>query len=124
MFGRQKIPLHELQPSRIALIKPSALGDIIHALPVLTALRQHYPKAHITWIINRSYEPLLAGHPDLDHILPFDRQAVGSGIWRATIGMVNFLRRLRQENFDLAIDLQGLLRTGIMALATGAPKIG
>jgi lipopolysaccharide heptosyltransferase I len=116
------IPLHELQPNRIALIKPSALGDIIHALPVLTALRRRFPKAHIAWIINRSYEPLLAGHPDLDQILPFDRQAIRSGFWGATIGTLSFLRRLRKENFDLTIDLQGLLRSGIMTLATGAPR--
>ena len=48
-----------LTPRRIALIKPSALGDIIHALPVLCALRARFPQAHITWVVNRTYEPLL-----------------------------------------------------------------
>jgi lipopolysaccharide heptosyltransferase I len=116
------LPLDRLQPRRLALIKPSALGDIVHALPVLTALRQRFPLAHITWIVNRAYEPLLAGHPDLDHIIPFDRGAIRSGIWKAAIGTVTFLRHLRQQEFDLVIDLQGLLRTGIMARASGARR--
>src|SRR6476646_2008212 len=67
-------PLTDLNPERIALIKPSALGDIVHALPVLTALRRRYPAAHITWVVNRGYEPLLRGHPDLDATLAFDRR--------------------------------------------------
>jgi heptosyltransferase I len=119
---KQSIPLHELQPRRIALIKPSALGDIIHALPVLSALRQRFPTAHMTWIVNRVYEPLLTGHPDLDHILSFDRHATRSGMWQAAIDAMRFLGRLRKQAFDLVIDLQGLLRTGIMALASGARR--
>src|ERR1700730_13850134 len=58
--------LHDLSPRRLALIKPSALGDIVHSLPVLTALRQRFPEAHLTWVVNRAYEPLLQGPPDLD----------------------------------------------------------
>jgi lipopolysaccharide heptosyltransferase I len=118
----RQTPLDQLQTSRIALIKSSALGDIIHALPVLTALRQRYPRAHITWIVNRVYEPLLTGHPDLDNILSFDRHAIHSGIWQATIGALRFFRRLRRQHFDLVIDLQGLLRSGIMALACGSAR--
>src|SRR5262245_40387775 len=98
---KPSVPLGELRPRRIALIKPSALGDIVHALPVLTALRQRFPIAHITWIVNRVYEPLLKGHPDLDYILSFDRQAIHSGMWRATIGAVRFLGELRKQQFDL-----------------------
>ena len=67
--------LKDCVPRRVALIKPSALGDIMHSLPVLTALRQRFSEAHITWVVNRIYEPLLRHHPDLNHVLPFDRQA-------------------------------------------------
>ena len=81
MPGRSRPPLCEIQPRRIGLIKPSALGDIVHTLPLLTALRRRYPDAHITWIVNRSYEPLLIGHPHLDATLPFDRGAVRRGLW-------------------------------------------
>jgi lipopolysaccharide heptosyltransferase II len=102
----------------VALIKPSALGDIVHALPVLSALRQQWPGAHITWVVNRAYEPLLTGHPDLDATLPFDRAAVR----RTPLMLMSFARALRAGRFDLAIDLQGLLRTGLMAWASGAAR--
>src|SRR5947209_3977469 len=115
-------PLHEIAAQRIAIIKPSALGDIIHSLPVLTALRRRFPAAHLTWIVNRGYEPLLSGHPDLDGTLAFDRRANRSGVFQAALGYLNFFRRIHAGRFDLAIDLQGLLRSGLMTLATGARR--
>jgi heptosyltransferase-1 len=114
-----------MEPRRIALIKPSALGDIVHALPVLGALRMRFPQASITWVVNTSYEPLLAGHPDLTDTLAFDRGAAKRGKWAAVGHALRFARDLRRRRFDLVIDLQGLLRTGLMCLATGAPvRIG
>ncbi len=111
---------HEFE--RILLIKPSALGDIIHALPVLHGLRTRYPQAHISWLVNEAYVPLLNRHPELDAVIPFDRQAfrtlrtIPGGVWR----MPGWIRRLRDGRFDLALDLQGLFRSGLMALASGA----
>jgi lipopolysaccharide heptosyltransferase I len=112
--------LRNLRPQRVCLIKPSSLGDIVHALPVLAALRDHWPDAHLSWVVNRGLRSLLDGHPDLDEVIPFDRsklQLNPSGI--AAIG--RFLVDLRSRKFDVVIDLQGLLRSGIMARATGAP---
>src|SRR5947209_4628488 len=114
--------LCDLRPKRIALIKPSALGDIVHSLPVLTALRRRYPDAHIAWVVNRGYEPLLSGHPDLDATLPFDRGASRSGLLRAFRSYAEFLRMFRRQRFDLVIDLQGLLRSGLMTGASGAAR--
>ena len=62
---------------RILLIKPSSLGDIIHALPVLHGLRARYPSARIDWLIASSFAPLLSGHPDLDELILFDRRRFG-----------------------------------------------
>lgn len=107
---------------RIALIKPSALGDIVHALPVLTALRRRFPAACITWVINSAYEPLIKNHPDLTDTLPFDRAAFRRGISKPVRYALSFAAELRRRQFDLVIDLQGLLRTGLMCLATGAPR--
>jgi lipopolysaccharide heptosyltransferase I len=104
------------------LIKPSALGDIIHALPVLTALRRRFPGAQITWVVNRTYELLLRGHPDLDATLPFDRGASRAGIPAAVRRYIQFGHALRQQQFDLVVDLQGLFRSGLMVLATGAAR--
>ncbi|MCS7047152.1 MAG: glycosyltransferase family 9 protein [Gemmataceae bacterium] len=110
----------DFEPRRIALIKPSALGDIMHSLPVLTALRQRFPKAHIAWVVNRLYEPLLRGHPHLDAVISFDRSLGRGGCVAAALGFGRLLRALRRERFDCAIDLQGLLRSGLMTFATRA----
>jgi lipopolysaccharide heptosyltransferase I len=122
MFGRSRPPLRDLEPRRVGLIKPSALGDIVHSLPVLTALRRRFPSAHITWVVNRAYEPILEGHPHLDATLPFDRSAARGGLWTGFRAFIGFLGALRRQRFDLVIDLQGLLRTGLMTRATGARR--
>lgn len=108
-------------PERIAIIKPSALGDIAHSLPVLTALRQRFPASHISWIVNSGYAPILQGHPDLNEIIAFDRGALRKSWLRGGLLFARFLNALRRQRFDLAIDLQGLFRTGLMTLATRAP---
>jgi lipopolysaccharide heptosyltransferase I len=122
VLARQAVPLHAYPARRIALIKPSALGDIIHSLPVLTALRRRYPAAHITWVVHRGYEPLLQGHADLDATLAFDRSASRRGLLQGMLYYSQFLRRLRQQRFDLVVDLQGLLRSALMAAASRAPR--
>jgi len=122
MFRRRYSPLPEIHAKRIALIKPSALGDIIHSLPVLEALRVRFPNAHISWIVNRSYESLLRGHPALDETIPIDRQVFKKGLgsaWRSLVQLVGTLRRAR---FDLTIDLQGLLRSGLIAAFTSSSR--
>jgi heptosyltransferase I len=115
-------PLHQYEARCIALIKPSALGDIVHSLPVLTALRERYPAAHIAWVINRGFAALLEGHPDLDETIAFDRKAMCAGLGKTVLTSLSFLAQLRKQRFDLVIDLQGLLRTGMMTLATGARR--
>src|SRR5205807_8648701 len=71
-------------------------------------------------VVNRGYAPLLEGHPDLDAVLPFDRGALRRGAIPGTLAAVRFVRELRAARFDLLIDLQGLFRTGLMALLSGA----
>jgi lipopolysaccharide heptosyltransferase I len=111
-----------LQPQRIALIKPSALGDVVHSMPVLNALRARFPQSHIAWVINRSYQPLVEGHLALNETIPFDRGAMKAG-WRKAAGTAfRLARELRRKNFDLVIDLQCLARSGLMTLATGAKR--
>jgi lipopolysaccharide heptosyltransferase I len=116
------LPLDRLNARRIALIKPSALGDIIHALPVLTALRVRFPTARITWVVNTSFEPLIRNHPDLNETLPFDRGVFRKSPWHSVRYALSFARELRQRQFDLVIDLQGLFRSGLMCLATGSAR--
>jgi len=122
MRRRDSLPLHDYPARRIALIKPSSLGDVVHSLPVLTAIRARYPKATVAWVINRDLEPLIMGHPDLDYTLPFDREACRGGLLQAATTYRRFFRKLRRQNFDLVVDLQGLLRSGLMTAACRARR--
>lgn len=120
MFGFAKATLAGVKARRVVLVKPSALGDVVHSLPVLYALRQRFPDARLAWIVNQTYAPLLENLAVLDEIIEFDRNVLSGGLrgmWR----FAAFLSRLRRCRFDLAIDLQGLLRTGLMVQATAAP---
>lgn len=107
--------LKGLNPRRVCLIKPSALGDVVHALPVLPALRALWPEATIAWVVNRSLRGLLDGHPYLNEVIAYERKGA------SPFSFAQFLTALRHRRFDLTIDLQGLLRSGIMTTATGAP---
>src|SRR5262245_35008637 len=122
MQGRCRVPLLDYSAQRIAIIKPSALGDIVHSLPVLAALRGRYPHAYIAWVVNRGYRALLDGHPDLDATIPFDRAVFNSGTLAGPLNYAAFLWRFRKEQFDLVIDLQGLLRSGLMTASSRAAR--
>jgi lipopolysaccharide heptosyltransferase I len=113
---------HLRSPQRILLIKPSSLGDIVHALPVLAGLRDAYPDAHIAWLVGSSFAPLLQGHPLIDEVIAFDRHTYGRMLknWRSLADFVRLCVGLRRRRFDLVIDLQGLFRSGFFALVTGA----
>lgn len=107
---------------RILLIKPSSLGDIIHALPVLHGLRVRFPNARIDWLIGSSFAPLLSGHPDVDELILFDRRRfgrVGTSL-SVTRQFMEFVSALRRRRYDMVVDLQGLFRTGFLAWAGGA----
>ncbi len=108
-----------IEPARVCIIKPSSLGDVVHALPILSALRGVWPSAHLTWVVNAPFREVLLGHPDLDELIVYDRR--GRGIDRLGIsGMAGILGKLGRGRYDLTIDLQGLLRSALMAAATGA----
>ena len=108
--------------SRTLIIKPSSLGDVVQALPVLTALRESHPQAHIAWLVSTAFADILRGHPRLDDVLVFDRRRFGR-IGRSlgiTTEFMAFIENLRRERFTAVLDLQGLFRSGFLAAATGA----
>lgn len=107
----------------ILLIKPSAIGDVVHALPVLHLLRKRFPSAKISWMIAPACASLIQGHPLIDELVLFERKRFGQA-WKspaAAMALWRFLRDLHAAKFDLVIDLQGLLRSGFCAWITGAP---
>lgn len=114
----------------IALVKLSSLGDVVHALPAAAALRAQFPNARLAWIVERREAAVLRGNPALDEVVPVDARA-----WRRArtplavaeaVGALAELRRhLAGARFDVAVDLQGLLKSGVLAAATRAPlRIG
>ena len=106
----------------ILIIKPSSLGDIVMALPALTALRKSFPDAQISWLIRPEFAPLLKNHPHLTEIIPFDRRFLGKAWFhpRAFASLLSLIRRLRRAKFDAVIDLQGLFRTASLAWLSGS----
>jgi lipopolysaccharide heptosyltransferase I len=111
--------VRRLEPRRICIIKPSSLGDVVHSLPILPALRTLFPNSQLSWVVNAAFRELLDRHPDVDRVIVFSRGKPGissSGV----SGIAHVCARLFRESFDLTIDLQGLLRSGLMTAATRA----
>ena len=109
--------------SRTLIIKPSSMGDVVQALPVLTALKGTHPRAHVSWLVATPFAGILEGHPRLDEVIRFDRKRFGRFSFSLTVAseFVRFLQDLRRRRFTTVLDLQGLFRSGLLALATGAP---
>jgi heptosyltransferase I len=107
---------------RILLIKPSAVGDIVHTLPVLVKLRARYPDARIDWLVTPENADLVRHHPALTDVVLFDRRRFArfGREWAATTDMLKLLRTLRRAKYDLVIDLHGQLRSAMFVMASGA----
>ena len=100
--------------SRILIVRLGAMGDIIHTLPAGASLRASFPEARITWVVEPQWAPLLEGNPFLDRVLAFRRER-----------LLESLRALREETYDLAVDFQGLVKSAVVAkLARPARLVG
>lgn len=110
------------EPRRILIIKPSSLGDVITAIPILRGLRRAFPDAHISWMLATGCAAIMEHDSDLDEVILFDRRELGKA-WRsprALRSLHKFLAHLAAEHFDWVIDLQGLFRSGFFAWASKA----
>ena len=105
-------------------MKPSSLGDIVLALPALSALRRNYPEAKITWLVRPEFSQILENHPHLTDIVLFDRKFLGKSWYklRAFGAFISLIRQLRRSKFDIVIDLQGLFRTASLAWLSGCKR--
>lgn len=105
------------EPSRILIVRLSAIGDVIHGVPVLCALRDAFPRASIAWVVEGRAGDILVGHPALDALIRVPRG------WLKSPSQVWRLRQtLREHRFDVAIDLQCLTKSAIAAWLSGAPR--
>jgi len=98
--------------ARVLLIKPSSLGDIVHTFPVVSAIKAQWPGVHVTWVVKRQWAELVERADGVDRVWPVD-MTVSSWVREGLA--------LRAERFDLALDLQGLFRSGVLAWLSGAP---
>jgi lipopolysaccharide heptosyltransferase I len=98
-------------PQRILVIKLSSLGDIVHTLPAVAALRERFPSAHISWLVKSQWASILEGNPDVDEVLAIDVS------W---INWPKLVHGLRRRQWDLVVDFQGLFRTGLLGMVSGA----
>ncbi len=112
-------------PKKILIIRLSAIGDVVDVLPALRCLRSKFPESRVSWLVEDRASEVLTGHPDIDEVIVFPRKK-----WRREILKVNralstlsdvfsFYRKLHGEGYDLVLDFQGNLKSGIMDLITG-----
>lgn len=107
---------------KMLIVKPSSLGDVVHSLPFLNAMKRCFPKAEIHWVIAKGLEGLLEGHPMVDRLV-----IINKDLWKdlsrtgSTLKEIRELyRQLGREKYDVVVDLQGLLRSGLITHATHA----
>lgn len=109
-------PLAERSP-RILIVRVSAIGDVIHGIPVLCALRDAYPGAFLAWVAEGTAGDVLDGHPALDELVRVPRRW-----WKLPREVWRMRQRLHSLRFDVAIDLQCLTKSAITAWLSGAPR--
>jgi heptosyltransferase-1 len=99
---------------RFLVVRLTALGDILHTLPAVAALRAAHGNAQIDWVVERKWAPVLEGSPAISEVIPFDRASIFGGIACA--------RRLRQKNYTCAIDFQGLYKSSVLTMLSASPR--
>jgi len=98
----------------ILFIKPSSLGDIVHAMPAFSAIRRAYPKARLSWLVKREWAGLVERIDGVDRVWPVESTLKG---WLSQVSL------LRAEHFDLVVDLQGLFRSAAIGWLSGSPLL-
>jgi len=119
------------RPVNILIVKLSAIGDVVHALPFLEVLKNGFPEARIDWLVEESASRIIEGHPAIGRVIISRRKS-----WQDQMRKVRnlfpvmgeaarFLKDVRSREYDLIIDLQGLLKSGILVgLSKGKRKVG
>ena len=110
---------------RILIVKLSSIGDIVHTLPSLAALRANMPHAEISWVVERRSSEILRDNPLVDRLIEVDTKALRRGLMSGETLRAprQQLRRLRASAFDVALDFQGLLKSASIARLSGARRI-
>jgi len=115
----------DLTDKRILIVKPSSLGDVVHTLPLVHAIKRTSPSCYLAWVIQRGFVGIIAHDPAVDEILPIDipstsdPQAPPGVVWKATVATISALRDLRRKfrahPYDVVLDLHASFRSGLIA---------
>lgn len=110
---------------RVLIVKLGSIGDIVHTLPSLAALRAAQPHAEISWVVERRSAEILRDNPLLDRLIEVDTKALRRGLMSGETLRAprQQLRRLRASAFDVALDFQGLLKSASIARLSGAQRV-
>lgn len=102
-------------PSRILVVRLGALGDIVHTIPAVAALRAAFPGAQIDWLVEDRHRPIVDLVTAIDHVVALPGRGVSG--WLAAAGA------LRRQRYDVALDLQGLMKSAVLARMSGARRV-
>lgn len=108
---------------KVLIVKTSALGDIVHALPVLAWLKSSDPDMQISWLVEKGFAPILVEHPLIDKVHVIDTKNWRKcGVGSSFGGFISVVRELRTEKYDVVLDLQGNSKSGFFTLFSGASR--
>jgi heptosyltransferase-1 len=108
---------------KVAIVKLSAMGDIIHAMVALQYIKKANPDLEIDWIVEKGFMPILEGNPDIDTILPVSLKSIKKDK-KALFSQVALVKEYAQANYDLVIDAQGLFKSAMTAKLLGKKRAG
>ena len=111
------------EPKNILVVKLGAIGDVIQSLPVIEQLKANFPGCKIHWLIEDKAFPAVQFHPDVNFIV-FNKSRIKSlNLLHSIPALASFLKELRSSSYDIALDLQGLFKSGILARLSQAKKV-
>lgn len=108
---------------KIAIVKLSAMGDIIHAMVAIQFLKKTYPHFQIDWIVEESFAQILLKNPQLETILPINLKSIKKSIFNI-FGQIKLLLEYRKKKYDVVIDAQGLIKSSLVSLFLSKERIG
>lgn len=106
----------------ILIIKPSSLGDVLHAFPAVSLVADNHPEACIDWLINKEFAPLVEFHPNVHEAIIFPRKELGNAV-KFPKSFYTLVKKLRGKHYDIIIDFQGLMRSAFFAKAAKSSKV-
>lgn len=108
---------------RIAIIKLSAMGDIIHAMVALQYIKRQYPNLQIDWFVESAFAPILENNPDINEIIKLDLKSIKKDK-KEIINQIKLIKKYKNNCYDLVIDAQGLIKSAIVSFFLGKSRVG